>query len=642
MSMLLLILAAGLSAAQADTVRYVVMNHGRPAGELVVQRGADGVRVRYGHIDRNRGRWLDTRYVVDADGVVQSFEAQPVDRTGSPTGEPERLVRRADSVVWTSGQQRQARHVSDAGIPVPASRTAYDQARLARALLSAAGDAGRLMPGGMVRVEVVADTMVETDRGRERVRFAVLFGAGGGPAGNGVWLDEAGELFAGEVGWFIPVRRGAEQVLPALRPMELRYREGQAAALSRRLVKPVEPLLVIRNGDVFDAERGEVLPNHTVVVRAGRIEEVGPAASVREPAGARVMDATGRTVVPGLWEMHGHLQHTSQLGASVLQLAQGITTVRDLAADIDVAVSQRNRANAHEIVAPRLVLGGFIEGPGEWAGPSEVLVRTEDEARAWVARYDSMGYRQIKLYNLVHPDLVPAIASEARARGLRLSGHVPRGLSVPAAIRLGFEEINHAAFLFSTFFQDSLYTPAMRPYSGVAAIVAPSFDVDSPAMTSLIEVLREHGTVVDGTFNLWMGGRALLNGQENAGGLSYARLLKRLHDAGVTLVPGTDNISSSTYITELELYEHAGIPAAAVLQMATLVSARVMGEDGEYGSIAAGKVADIVIVNGRPHERIGELQRVEHVIRGGRVYDPQELRAGLQATPRTPASRSSR
>jgi imidazolonepropionase-like amidohydrolase len=628
-----LLLAGTLAAAAPDTARYVVLNHGRPAGELTAVRAGATATVRYGHVDRNRGRWLETRYTLDRAGAVLGYEMRPLTRDGAAAGNVERLEAAADSLVWTSGAQRQARSRLEPGVALPAGRTAFDVALAVRTLLRAGG-AGRLVPGGAARVELVGDTVVATGRGRERVRFAVLHGQGLGPAGSGVWLDERDDLFAGEVGWFVTVRRGAETALPSLRAIELRYREAQAAALAQRLIRPVESILVIRDGDVFDSETATMLPRHTVVVRAGRITAVGPGTAVEVPAGATVIEAAGRTVMPGMWEMHGHLQHTSQLAPAVLQLATGITTVRDLAADIDVAVSQRERANAHTIVAPRLILGGFLEGPGDWAGPTEALARTEDEARAWVARYDSLGYRQIKLYNLVHPDLVPAIAAETRSRGMILSGHVPRGLSVPAALRLGFDEINHAAFLFSTFFQDSLYIPSMRPYSGVAALVAPTFDVDGPEMTALVELLRERGTVLDGTFNIWMGGRALLDGTGDAAGRAYGRLLKRLYDAGVTLVPGTDNISSSTYLTELELYEHVGIPAPAVLQMATIVAARVMRDDADYGSIAPGKVADILIVDGRPAERIADLQRIEHVVRGGRVYRPEDLRRGLQAAPR--------
>ena len=108
---------------------------------------------------------------------------------------------------------------------------------------------------------------------------------------------------------------------------------------------------------------------------------------------------------------------------------------------------------------------------------------------------------------------------------------------------------------------------------------------------------------------------------------NYLRLIKRLYDAGVTLVPGTDNSAGTTYNNELEIYERAGIAAAQVLQMATLVSARVMKDDREYGSIAPGKIADLIVVDGRPAEHVSDLRKVQQVVRGGRLYNAQELRA---------------
>ena len=290
------------------------------------------------------------------------------------------------------------------------------------------------------------------------------------------------------------------------------------------------------------------------------------------------------------------------------------------------------------------MLAGFVEGPGRWAGPSEVIVATEAEARSWIARYDSAGYKQIKLYNLVQQDLVPAIADEAQKRGMRLSGHVPRGLSTPAAVRLGFDEINHAAFLFSTFYPESLYVPVMRAYSAVSQIVAPNVDLDGPEMTSLIQLLREKGTVIDGTWNLWLSApnpvstAVAIPAPANQtvaqrADANYTRLIKKLFDAGVTLIPGTDG---SSYNVELELYERAGIPAPEVLRIATIVPARVMGDDKDYGSITVGKVADIAIVNGRPAERIADLRRVERVVRAGRVYESRALLSAIGATGPTP------
>ena len=345
--------------------------------------------------------------------------------------------------------------------------------------------------------------MLTSTRGAVRARMALLdYGFGGTP--QVLWLDGDGELLASQAGWFTTFRREHASLLTPLRAIEIAYREREATALAGRITPRAAGNLVIRNANVFDTERGVMRPRTTVVVAGQRIIAVGPTDSVATPRDAHVIDGTGKYLVPGLWDMHTHFQITSQNAGVIRQLAGGITTIRDMAADTDVATSIRDRANRGELVSPQVLLAGFIEGPGLWAGPSAALARTEDEARALVDEYADLGYRQIKLYNLLHPDLVPAISAAAKSRGLRLSGHIPRGLSVNAAIRLGFDEVNHAAFLFSTFYQDSLYTPEMRPYSGVAARVAPHVDVDGPAMTALIADLVRHRTVVDGTFNLWM------------------------------------------------------------------------------------------------------------------------------------------
>ncbi len=443
-----------------------------------------------------------------------------------------------------------------------------------------------------MRLDVVKETNVQTSHGKERARLVALY-RGTTDTPEMVWLDGNDDLLATEAGWFITVKPGAETALPALRKIETEFRDAKAEAMNRRLVKTTSGTIAIVHGDVFDSEHGVVRPRTTVVVRGDRIVAVGPDDSVSVPAGATVIDAAGKTVMPGLWEMHNHMQLFSESLGSPMQLSYGITTARDLASDIDVATSQRDRAERGLIAAPHTILAGFMEGPGKWAGPTATIVRTEDEARRWVAAYDSMGYKQIKVYNLVHPDLIPTIVAEAHRRGMRVSGHIPRGLSVPAAIELGFDEVNHAAFLFSTFYQDSLYMPTMRAYSLVATTVAPNIDVDGAPMTALIADLKRHNTVIDGTFSVWVIGAGTGVAQAVGGGLSsnvqkadsnYMRLLRRLYDGGVTLVAGTDAFGSSSYNTELELYEKAGIPAPAVLQIATIGSARVMKQDRDYGS----------------------------------------------------------
>jgi hypothetical protein len=626
------------TALAPDTTRYPVFNHGRLAGEMVVIRDGSSVVVRYIYTDRNRGQRVEVRYRLSPSGDLLGTEMRQLGADGV-AGQPQfRYEVLGDSAKWTNfgptgrggstgGPDSTVRSVKfEPGVFFRTGGIPWENALLVRTLLKQPNRTVRLVPQGSARLEIIADTALPIGGTRQRVRLAMIHGQSSVP--GGVWVDDHGEFVASDVQWFQAVRPGAESALPLMRRIEIAYRNRQAEQLAQRVTKPVSGPIVIRNGDVFDAERGVMMPKTTVVIRGDRIEAVGPAGAVPTPAGATVIDATGKAVLPGLWDMHTHFQANSASFGTVMQLATGITTIRDLAADTDVGVAIRDQANAGRVVSPRTILGGFIEGPGAWAGPSDAIAGNEAAARALVAMYDSLGYKQVKLYNLLHPDFVPTIASEARKRGLRLSGHIPRGLSVRAAVNLGFDEINHAAFLFSTFFPDSLYWPTMRAYSAVAAAVAPNYNVDSPEMTSLITFLKEKGTVIDGTFNLWMG-RGALQGQGNPGAAQYARLLKRLYDAGVPIVAGTDNNTGSTFILELELYQHSGIPAPAVLQIATLGAARVMKDDRDYGSIAAGKVADVIIVNGRPVERVSDLRNVEQVIRAGRLYEPRALRAAV-------------
>ncbi|MGD8278724.1 MAG: amidohydrolase family protein, partial [Gemmatimonadota bacterium] len=577
---LLMLLSPGPRTMAADTTRWVVLNHGRAAGELVVVSEESRVGVWYRYRDRNRGTDVEMRYGLSS-GAVETVELIRRDIDGNDAGPVERYVVGADSARWTAGESRAAA-TREGVFYRPGASTPYHDGLLASYLLGRADGTSSLLPRGTARVSIAADTVVETAGGPARVRLAMIHGIRQSPVG--VWLAADGSLFASEAGWFIAVRPWAVRALPVLRAIEASVRASRAKAMAAALTTRVSGPLVIRNGDVFDSEHGVVVPRRTVVVEGDRIVAVGAADSVPVPAGASVIDATGRTVIPGLWDMHVHWIGPLLAEEGASKLAAGITTVRDMASDLDVAVSQRAGADAGVVASPRVLLAGFMEGPGDWAGPTEALVRTESEARAWIARYDSLGYRQIKLYNLVHPDLVPMIAEEAHRRGMRLSGHIPRGLSVAAAVELGYDEINHAAFLFSTFFPDSLFVPRMRPYSGVASIVAPGFDVDGAPMTRLIEFLRAHGTVVDGTFAIWMGA-ASLEGRGSPASASYGRLLKRLYDAGVTLVPGTDNITGVSFLDELALYEFAGIPAPEVLRIATIASAQVMGEARDYGSI---------------------------------------------------------
>jgi hypothetical protein len=670
------LLAASLLQAP-DTLRWEIFNHGRLAGAMTEVESGDTITVRWRYQDRQRGPRQETTYRRDARGTVVGFVTRSLGILDNVPGDvTESAERRDGRWQWRVGRDagsalagslvtgRAAASPSESAsgaFYVPSNESPWDRARLAAWLLAQPGGRGAVAPAGRGHAFVAHDTVVTRGNESQRVKLVIIDSLGTAP--SSVWLDARGRLFTTGIGWFSPVPRGWSAVLPALRTTEYRFHAERSAALAKALTPVAPTAIAIRNATLFDSETGSTRAGTTVIVTGDRITAVGPDRTTAIPRGARVIDATGRALLPGMWDMHAHVDMAME-SDGVLQLAAGVTTIRDMAADTENALSVRARSANGTLLAPRVLLAGFIDGPGFWAGPSDVLARTEDEARATVARYDSLGYVQIKLYNLVHPDLVPTIAAEAKARGMRLSGHIPRGLSVPAAVLLGFDEVQHGAFLFSTFFQDSLYAPRMRAYSNLASEVAPGFDLEAQRFSDLLSFLKAQGTVYDGTFNVyedascnlpdgahpvlgvaarWLppleqrgGERKVCDGTTAPQQLQgkYHRALKRLYEAGITLIPGTDNYPGLSYHGELEIYERAGIPAAEVLRIATIVPARVMRQDRDYGSVSVGKVADLVLVDGAPWQRITDLRKTQTVVRGGRVYDVDALYRAVGVTRR--------
>jgi hypothetical protein len=321
--------------------------------------------------------------------------------------------------------------------------------------------------------------------------------------------------------------------------------------------------------------------------------------------------------------------------------------------------------DAGTAVGPRVIKAGIIDGPGPYAGPTQALVTTEKDALAWVDRYADLGYVQIKLYSSLDPKLVPAIARRTHERGLRLSGHIPNGMTAEQAVRAGYDEIQHANFLFLNFL-DGIDTRTPARFSEVAEHGA-ELDLASPRVRSFVELLKERRTVLDPTVNVFedmftarpgeiapssvpVAGRVPAQVQRifRAGGLNPApdkvqryadsfrkvlALVRMLHDAGVTIVPGTDALSGFSLHRELELYVEAGIPPAEVLRMATLGSAQVMKRNGELGTVEPGKLADLILIDGDPVARIADVRRVTLTVKDGVVFDPAAVYATVGVKP---------
>jgi hypothetical protein len=277
--MLLPLLTTLAFAAAPDTTHYVVMNHGRPAGEMSVVRDGDSTTVRFWYVDRNRGPRTETRYLFNAGGEVIRAENRGLTADFRLTDVTGGFTIVGDSVRFREGSGWRAER-RPPGTFVRAGGTPFDDALLARHLLRQPSRQADIVRGGGVRLEVAAETTVTLGRQRVRARMVVLDGLGFSP--TIVWLDDRDGVFASQASWFITVRRGAEAALPAFREMEKAFRARRSEELTRRIMPEAAPGgLVIRGGDVFDSERGVIRPRTTVVIAGDRITRSAP--TMRSP-----------------------------------------------------------------------------------------------------------------------------------------------------------------------------------------------------------------------------------------------------------------------------------------------------------------------------------------------------------------------
>jgi hypothetical protein len=658
-----------------DTLRFTIIIDGHEKGERRMwQEGPDAWRYEYEgdpydsyHFPRSE------RLVLDAEGLPVQVEIRG--EMGRGTWE-ERFERHESRARWSTltrwrlfpfdppdlfgGRQFEevGKETADTLVIGPAYYAAvypvHDVGVAARALLRRPDPSLPLLPTGEARLEVLEEREVEVAGRTRRIRHYAVHGLDLRPVY--VWLDEDEATFADE--WSILA--GWEAEFPELRVATEQALADHHARLAESLVPPVRDRpLVIRGARLFDPASGTTRPDVTIVVADDRIAAVGGDGSVDLPPGAEVLDATGLTALPGLWDMHAHHGIPSlylELDAP-LHLAGGITTARDLGSHAGPILSLRSRIESGDAVGPRLLLSGFIDGPDR--RPSGVLAGSAAEARAAVDRFAELGYVQIKIYGQVPPDLVPVIIERARTHGMRVSGHVPAGMNLRDAIDAGFDEIQHADVVFMSLdVVPDFFADLEASYEAIERLTA-----DPVQVRGLVDLLVTHDVALEPTLTIldswsrvphpWfdrMLERLPAQARRRVAAAQGFKLwpvhplwdqifdnvldiVRQLHEAGVPVLPGSDMMPGIAVHRELELYVQAGIPAPEVLTLATLGAARVMRMDDELGSIEPGKLADLILVGGDPTTEISDLRRVVMVIKDGRVYDPAAIYRAMGIEP---------
>ncbi|GGB04118.1 amidohydrolase family protein [Puia dinghuensis] len=396
-------------------------------------------------------------------------------------------------------------------------------------------------------------------------------------------------------------------------------------------------LLAIVGGKVVDVATGETTPDAVVLIGNGKIRKVGTKAAVAVPAGAKVIHAEGKTILPGLWDMHAHFEQ-AEWGPAYL--AAGVTTVRDCGNEFNYINAVKRAIDEGVGVGPHILKAGIIDGPGP-LGLGIIRASTPQEAVWAVRRYKDSGFVQIKIYSSVTPPVLKAICDEAHRMGLTVTGHIPEGMNLQQGVDSGMDMVNHIQYVGPM----------------LARTKDRLTDWNDPKTAAGLDFIKEHGTVIDptlGVFELvFRSVKDSITGMEPAFATlppplqelfvntgmppalaeKYKALfkdmekeVKALYDRGVPIVAGTDmGFPGYSVARELELYVDAGLTPLQALRTATVVPALVMKQAGVSGSLLPGRAADIILVDGDPLHNIHDIRRVKLVIKDGKVYDPAQL-----------------
>ena len=543
------------------------------------------------------GRSSTTRMVLGADGAPTLVETQGNDYLKSPV--TERFAVEKGAASWKNPSEKGERKLAGSAYYLSLNGVPQETGLLARALLRAPGRRLALLPDGEASIERVAEATVRAGSGERTVTLYAISGLDFTP--EFVWLDRDGTYFASASTWLTTVREGWESAVPKLLEAQEAAESVQAKALAKAASRrPGTAAGLSGREPLRRRDRDE--PQGNDRRRVGRTHRRRRARRRGAGAGGRRGDRRGRPDAAA--RARGTCTCTSRDLDGPLNIASGVTSVRDLANDIDKLAALSRSWDEGTAVGPRVIAAGFIDGPGPYAGPTKVLVDTPEEARAAVARYASLGYPQIKVYSSMRPELVPVIIAAAHERGMRVSGHVPAFMTADQFVRLGADEIQHANFLFLNFWGDTVKdTRTPLRFTAVAQNAA-ELDLDSERVRAFLSLLKEHGTVSDPTVaifeemfvgrpgtvspgyaaiadrlpvqvrrGLLTGGLPVPEGSDQRYRDSFRAILgmvRRLESEGIPIVAGTDSLAGFTLDRELELYVEAGIPAPRVLQIATL------------------------------------------------------------------------
>jgi imidazolonepropionase-like amidohydrolase len=387
--------------------------------------------------------------------------------------------------------------------------------------------------------------------------------------------------------------------------------------------------LAITHITVIDCTGAAAKPNSTVVVTGGLISAVGSSETFKIPVDARVVDASGKFLIPGLWDMHGHLTDATEDAFPPL-IMNGVTGVRDMGGDLAQIERWRSEIENGTRVGPHIMRAGpFVDGPKEGV-TNRLTVRTPDEARQAVHRLKAEGVDFIKVHNGLPPAAFFALVDEARKERIPVAVHLPKGVSSAEASEAGAASLEHV---------ETMTESALWRKGATAKTVEQAVDeILGPSGQKLFQIFVKNGTwyvptlvAYERGFVLWSNDPESLKPRLDIHEKNI-EIVRMMHKAGVQIMAGSDFsdwalVPGVDLHNELALLVEAGFTPLEALQTATLNPAKFLGKTDTFGTIQVGRKADLVMLDENPLEDISHSRKIHAVVLGGKFYPIASIRA---------------
>jgi len=437
----------------------------------------------------------------------------------------------------------------------------------------------------------------------------------------------------------------------------------------RAFVSVDAPAVALTHVRVIDGTGAAAIEDQTILIEDGRIRMIGGAASTKVPEGAKVLDLSGSTVIPGIVGMHDHILYPSGGGTALyselafsaprLYLAGGVTTIRTTGSiEPYTDLSLKKLIDSGIAPGPKIhVTGPYLEGPGAFTMQMHELTGPED-ARKLVEYWADLGVTSFKAYMHVTRAELSAAIDAAHKRGLKVTGHLC-SIGFREAAALGIDDLEHGLMVDTEFVPGK--KPDACPSRQETAATMASLDLESAPVKEMIGDLVRRHVAITSTLPVfetvlpnrppleqrvldamlpelrldYLERRARLSESPNPAGaqafkkeLQFERDLQR---AGGLLIAGLDPTGYGGVVPgfgdqrEIELLVEAGFSPVEAIKIATSNGARYLAESDHIGTIAPGKQADLVVIQGDPSKNISDIRKVSLVFKDGIGYDPGKL-----------------